>query len=132
MKPIGRHAEASDATVVKALYSMKVGEISGILEVPAGLMCIKCVAIVPAEPGVAFDEKMQSALHAELSAKRLEQAVPLFFRELKEAAKPNLLLKGPPSAAEFREGVNHAIDQAGGVPRVPMGPVPAAPAPMKP
>jgi hypothetical protein len=35
---------------------------------------------------------------------------------LKVAAAPNLLLKGPPSAAEFREGVNQIINQAGGVP----------------
>jgi hypothetical protein len=128
VKPIGRHSEASDATVVKALYSMKVGEISGVLEVSAGLMCIKCTAIVPPDAGVTLDEKMRSSLLAELSAKRLEQAIPLCFKELKEAAKPNLLLKGPPSAAEFREGVNNlvnqsGINQAGGV-------APAAPMPM--
>jgi hypothetical protein len=124
IKPVGRHCENEhDATVVQTLYSMKVGEISGIIEVKAGLMCIKCTAIVPPEPGVVFDEKMQAKLRTELAATRLEQEIPKCFQELKKAAQPNLLLKGPPSAAEFREGVNQMINQTGGVPSVP-GPMP--------
>src|SRR5215218_10455772 len=31
VKPIGRHPEGQDATVVEALYKLKVGEMSGIL-----------------------------------------------------------------------------------------------------
>ncbi|MBN9119701.1 MAG: hypothetical protein J0I06_11185 [Planctomycetes bacterium] len=116
VKPIGRHSDGEDDTVVKTLYSMKVGEISGIIEVKAGLMCIKCVAVVPPEAGKALDDKMKSALHRELYEKRMTAEIPKFFQELKAAAQPNLLLKGPPSAAEFREGVNQIINQAGGVP----------------
>jgi hypothetical protein len=126
VKPVGRHPEGQDETVVKTLYSMKVGEISGILEVKAGLMCIKCVAVVPAEPGVTFDDKMKAALHRELFEKRLSMEIPKFFQELKTAAAPNLLLKGPPSATEFREGVNNIVKQTGGPPPG------VAPMPMKP
>lgn len=114
VKPVGRHPEGQDATVVKALYAMKVGEISGILEVPAGLMCVKCTAIVPPEAGITLDEKVKSALSRELYDKRLTTEIPKFFQELKAAAAPNLLLKGPPSAAEFREGVNQIINQVNG------------------
>ena len=39
-----------------------------------------------------------------------------FFAELKRVANPNILLKGPPSAAENREGVGHLINQTGGAP----------------
>ena len=140
IKPVGPHCEGDDATVVKALYSMKVGEISGLLEVPAGIMCVKCTAIVPPEAGKVFDEKMKSTLRTELAAKKMEREIPKLFQELKSAAQPNLLLKGPPSDAEFREGVNQitqqALQQAGGVPPVatpmPMGPAPMGPTPGRP
>ena len=128
VKPIGRHSEANDATVVKTLYTMKPGEISGLMEVSAGIMCIKYTAVVPPEAGKTLDEKMQSALRTELSATRLDREIPKCFQELKAAAKPNLLLKGPPSAAEFREGVNNIINQvpaAGGVTPAGGVPVPA-------
>ena len=128
VKPIGQHPEGSDAIVVKTLYTMKkVGELSGVIQVDAGLMCIKYVAAVPAEPGVVFDDKMKAELHKELYAKKLDQEIPKFFQEIKLAAKPNLLLKGPPTAAEFREGVNNIVNHAnvtpaGGVPPMPMRP----------
>lgn len=119
VKPVGPHPEGQDATVVRELWKLKVGELSGILEVPAGLMCVKCVAVVPPEAGVTLDDKTKAVLHRELYEKKLSQEIPQFFKKLKEAANPNPLLKGPPSAAEFREGVNHIINQAGGVPPMP-------------
>jgi hypothetical protein len=132
VKPIGRHPDSGhDKTVVETLYKMKVGEISGILTVSAGLMCIKCTAIVPQEPGVTLDDKMKAALHRELYDKRLTMEIPKFFQELKAVAQPNLLLKGPPSAAEFREGVNQIINQVGGPPPGAV-PMPGAPAPKMP
>lgn len=127
-KPVGRHLEGEkDAALVKALYSLKVGEISGIIEVPgAGLMCVKCVAVLPPDSNAKLDDKMKAALSAELFQKKLELEIPKFFHELRKAAQPNLILTGPPSAAEFREGVNHLVEQAGGAPVVPMNaPMPA-------
>lgn len=116
VKPVGRHPEGQDATVVQELWKLKVGEISGILQVPSGLMCIKCVAIVPPEAGVTLDEKMVAALTRELYEKRLAMEIPKYFNELKTAAAPNLLLKGPPSTAEFREGVSNIINNSGVAP----------------
>lgn len=123
VKPVGRHPEGQDATVVRELWKLKVGEMSGIIEVPSGLMCVKCVAVVPPEAGKPLDEKMTAALTRDLYEKRLSTEIPKCFQELKTAAAPNLLLKGPPSAAEFRDGVsnliqNSGVNPAGGV--VPM------------
>jgi hypothetical protein len=124
VKPVGRHLEhANDATVVETLFKLKVGEMSGILQVPAGLMCVKCVAILPPDPNAKLDEKLKASIHNELFAKHLEVEIGKYFAELKKAAQPNLLLKGPPSAAEFREGVSELIKLNGGAP---------APVPMKP
>jgi hypothetical protein len=136
--PIGRHSEAADKTVEKVLFNLKVGELSQLFDTEAGIMCIKLHAVLPPDATMPFDEKMKTTLRNELFAKRLEMEIPKYFQELKAAAKPNLLLKGAPSAAEFREGVNQIVNQAvnpaGGVPPgaapgpMPMGP---APAPMK-
>jgi hypothetical protein len=120
VKPVGKHLEnENDATVVKKLFTMQVGEISEVLQVPAGLMCIKCVAVVPPEPNVKLDEKMKASLHTELWQKKLDAEIPKCFMELKSAAKPDLYLKGPPSVAEYREGVRNLVNQAGGPPPMP-------------
>jgi hypothetical protein len=78
---------------------------------------------------VKFDEKMKTAIQNELFTKKLEQEIPKYFLDLKEQAKPNVFLKGPPRDAEVRAGVNQIINNAnvtpaGGVP-------PAGPAPQK-
>jgi len=121
VKPIGRYPEGEDAKVVLKLFTLKVGEMSEIIEVPAGLMCVKCVALLPADSNFKLDEKMKTTLHNELFAKKLEQEIPKYFQELKKLAAPNPILTGPPSSAEFREGVrqiinNSGVNQAGGVP----------------
>ena len=126
VKPVDRHSGAADATVEKVLFTLKVGEISQLFDTPSGIMCVKLVAVLPAETTVQFDDKLKGALTRELAETRLGQEIPKCFQELKALAKPQLYLKGPPTAAEFREGVEQIINQAGGVPPgVP-------PAPMKP
>jgi hypothetical protein len=125
VKPVGRHPEGQDAIVVETLFKQKMGEISGILEVPAGLMCVKCVAILPPDANAKLDDKLKAELHKELFARKLELAIPMCFKELKERAQPNVLLKGPTSDAAFREGVNQIVNQAGGAPMPPpMGTTP--------
>ncbi len=135
IKPLGRYPEAEDDIVVKTLYSMKLGEISGILDVPAGLMCVKYTAAVPAESGKAFDAAMKESLHKELFSKRLNQEIGKCFQEMKAKASPNLILRGTPSEAAFREGVENIVNQAGGEGLVkPAGGVPPTrqPAPASP
>jgi hypothetical protein len=132
--PIGRHSEAKSDIVERTLWSLKVGEMSQLFDTEQGIMCVKLHAIVPADAKVPPDDKIKTALRNEMFNKRLEQEIPKYFKELQEQAKPNVFLKGPPSAAEFREGVDQIINNAnlnpgvapaGGVaPAVPMGGVP--------
>lgn len=119
VKPVGKHPEGQDAIVVETLFKQKVGEISGILKVPAGYMCVKCVAVLPADANAKLDDKLKAELQKELFARKLELAIPMCFKELKERAQPNVLLKGPTSDAAFREGVNQIVNQAGGPPMPP-------------
>jgi len=135
--PVGRNSEVADKTVENVLFNLKVGELSQLFDTEAGVMCIKLNAIIPPDTTKPFDEKMKAALRNELFAKRLEMEIPKFVQELKAVAKPNLLLKGPPSTAEFREGVNQIVNQAvrpaGGIPPTPApAPMPMSPVPMAP
>jgi len=126
INPIGKFPDVKDDVCTKVLYSLKVGEMSQLFQTPAGIMCVKCIAILPPNPNVKLEGKIQEALHKEMFDKKLTAEVPKFFTECKEIAKPNLLLKGPPSPREIMEGVQQGIQQAGIV--VPMTPTPA-PAP---
>jgi hypothetical protein len=110
--PIGRYTEAKEDAVEKALFSLKQGEISHLFETPSGIMCLKCVAILPRDPNAQLDEKTRTVLMNELRAKRTEQELGKFFQEIKTAAHPNVLLREGPSAAEFREGVGQIINNA--------------------
>jgi hypothetical protein len=123
--PMGRYTDADSPVVENVLFSLQVGEVSQLFETPAGIMCVKCVAILPRTADVPLAQ-VRPALEKEVFEKKMAKAIPAFFAELKRVANPNVLLKGPPSAAENRDGVNHLINQAGGP---PPGAVP--PPPMK-
>lgn len=116
VQPVGRYSETADPKIEQTLFRLKVGEISELLDTPSGIMCMKLTEIIPADDKVKFDDAMKATLTREMAEKRLNAEVGKFFQELKERAKPQLYLKGPPTAAEFREGVQHIINQAGGVP----------------
>ncbi len=115
--PIGRHGNAKDNKVEDILFNLKVGEISQLFNTEAGIMCVKLVAIIPPDDKVPLDDKMKAALRKELTGKRMDQEVGKVFEDLKLKAQPQLYLKGPPSAEEFRKGVTEIINNAPGAPR---------------
>lgn len=126
--PIGRFPEKEDDTCTKILYTLKVGEVSHLFGTPAGHMCIKCVAVIPPDPNAKPEGKLRETLEKEMFDKKLSAEIPKFFGELKKAANPNLLLKGPPSPRENREGVQQIIEASGINPTPPM-PTPTPPRP---
>lgn len=111
--PIGRYPDVEDDTATKVLWSLKVGEISHLFETPAGIMCIKCVAVVPPDPNVKLEGAVRDQIEKDVREKKLNAEIPKLFAELKKAAQPNLLLKGPPSPQEFRDGVRQGLQQIG-------------------
>jgi hypothetical protein len=123
--PVGKFPDVETDECVKVLFSLKQGEISQLFNTPAGIMCVKCVAIIPADETKKLEGDLKAALEREVYDKRLSAEIPKFFGELKKVAQPNLLLKGPPSPKEVRERVNEAIQQTGGAPAAP----PPGPAP---
>ncbi len=185
--PVGRYADVEDATATAKLYELKVGEMSGLFQTSAGIMCIKLIAIVPPDPTwfkltdqtftALRDAKVPDALLAKLNPlknkelyrddfakeinkvlasetltpeemqrlplliwnhagdlatsytkvhqtlerevydKKLAAEIPKFFGELKVLAKPDLMLKGPPSSADILEAAKQELkdlQQTGG------------------
>jgi hypothetical protein len=110
--PIGRYSEAADDSIEKMLYTMQPGEISKLFDTPQGIMCLKLHAVIKADATRQLDEKTKTELTNEVRAKRLEREIGKLFQEIKSGAQPNVLLKGPPSAAEFREGVGQILRNA--------------------
>lgn len=131
--PVGRHAEAENDALHKTLFSLKVGEMSQLFQTPAGIMCVKCVAVIPPDANVKLEGDLRKNLEKEMFDKKLTAEIPAFFNKCKEVAQPNLLLKGPPTPREFREGVNALIQTAGIQPPAPTSqPMPMNPAPKQP
>jgi len=114
--PIGRYAwvdsEGKSDAVEKMLFSLKEGEISQLFQTPAGIMCVKCVKIIPPDTRVKL-EHVREELEKEIFDKKLNAEIPKFFGELKDQARPQLLLKGPPTPEEFSEGTRRLIEAAG-------------------
>lgn len=114
--PMGRHTDADNPVVEQVLFSLKEGEVSQLFETPAGIMCVKCVAILPRPATAPTLDQVRAALEKEVFEKKMAKEIPAYFGELKRQANPNVLLKGPPTGVENRDGVNHLINQAGGPP----------------
>src|SRR5687767_14122720 len=95
----------------KVLFRLKVGEMSQLFQTEAGIMCVKCTAIIPEDKGVKLEGELRKTLEKEVFDKRLTATIPEFFKECKKKADPRLLLTGPPSPSEIRDGVNQAIQQ---------------------
>jgi hypothetical protein len=138
--PIGKFPDVENDTATKTLFSLKQGEISQLFQTPAGIMCVKCVAIVPPDVAVKLEGKVREAFEKEMYDKKLTAEVPKFFNECKALAKPDLLLKGPPNPMQIRDRVNELVQPTGGIappaanpmpppvnPAVPTMPPPMAP-----
>jgi hypothetical protein len=123
--PVGKYPDVENDICTKVLFSLKVGEISQLFQTPAGIMCVKCVVIIPPDPKAKLEGELRAALEKEVFDKKMTAEIPIFFNECKKQANPTLLLKGPPSPAEIREGVIQGVQQTtGGI--VPMLPPPGA------
>jgi hypothetical protein len=116
-QPVGRNAyddsQGKQEEIEKVLFSLKVGEISQLFQTPAGIMCVKCVAIIPPDQNVKM-EQVKTTLEKEVYERKLAAEVPKCFTRLKEQAKPEVFLKGAPTAREFEEGTKEIL-RAGGI-----------------
>jgi hypothetical protein len=113
--PVGRYVDADNPAIEQALFGarpgdqgLQPGEVSGLIDTPAGVMCVKCTKIYPPAGNVSL-EVARPGLEKEVFERKLAKEVPALFAELKRTANPNVLLKGPPTDRENAEGVKHLL-----------------------
>jgi hypothetical protein len=123
--PVGRYVDADNPAIERVLFGarredrgLQPGEVSHLIDTPAGIMCVKCTKIYEPVGNVTL-EVARPGLEKNVYEKKLAKEVPAFFAELKRTANPNILLKGPPTDRENADALRHVIDQSGGPPRVP-------------
>lgn len=78
---------------------------------PEDLTQLKNVIISHAADATASFNSVRPALQKEVYDKKMTAEVPKFFAELKAQAKPNLLLKGPPSSTDIQEAAKQEIQE---------------------
>lgn len=112
--PVGRFSDAENPIIERVLFTLREGEVSQLVETPVGIMCVKCTKIYPPAGNVTL-EVARPGLEKDTFEKKLAKEVPACFAELKKAANPKVLLKGPPTDRENAEGVRHLIQQLDGL-----------------
>ena len=75
---------------------MQPGEISDVIEAPEGVVVFKCDGRIPPDTSVSFEEKKPD-LVKEVIEKRTQAEIARAFNEMKEQARPKLLLEGATS-----------------------------------
>lgn len=96
--PMSRHQGEEGNIVEKVAFELKVGEISQILEVQ-GQNCyamLKLHEILPPDSKMTF-EKAKPELEKAAFEKKVEAAIPEYFKKLKDAAKVSEIMVGPPA-----------------------------------
>jgi len=113
VEPIGRYPDAEDSKIADTVFQLKAGEVSQLFETPAGIICVKCTGTVPANEKVKLDD-VKDQLVKHVFERKLAKELGVCFAEMKEAAKPTILLRGPTTYREFEEGNRQIIQQAVG------------------
>jgi len=90
--PIGRYSGAESSKIEDIAFTLKVGDVSPIVETSVGYIVVKRVGTVEPVKGVDF-EKVKPDLKKEVIERKLPKEVQLFFAELRKQANP-LLLSG--------------------------------------
>jgi hypothetical protein len=110
-EPIGRRTlgdTEQSLEVEKAVFALRPGEITPLLDTPEGLVIFKCVARIPPEKDVTL-EKEQPKLEQEILEKKTQLAIGRIFNELRKEADPHRLLSGYQTQAEVEREVEKEL-----------------------
>jgi PPIC-type peptidyl-prolyl cis-trans isomerase-like protein len=90
IKPFGRHTTGNEELELAA-FGLKPGEISRLVGTPQGIVVAKCIKRVPPDKTKKFAEE-RAKLEKEVIEKKVQQEIPVCFKELRDKARPNLIL----------------------------------------
>ncbi|MCI0640440.1 MAG: peptidylprolyl isomerase [Gemmataceae bacterium] len=91
------HKHFGDERIEKEAFSLKVGQVSSVMQMPDGThVILKCDAHIPAELGKSLDDvSVRTALHKELSEIKLARRNQEVLAELRKQAAPRIELTTP-------------------------------------
>lgn len=87
----GRHT-LGDEQLEREAFKLQPGEVSALLGTPQGQVILKCDKRIPADKNVKV-EQVREALVKEITEKKVQQEMQVVFKNLRDAAKPQLILK---------------------------------------
>ena len=90
IKPFGRHTTGNEE-LEQAAFSLKPGEISRLIGTPQGIVVVKCIARIPPKKDKKLEQE-RARLEKEVIEKKIQQEIPVCFKQLRDQARPNLIL----------------------------------------
>lgn len=102
VSPIGRNLTAEEKVIEEKAFSMQPGDVSAVFMTSQGYTVIKCVEILKADDKVTLDS-VRETISKSVRELKLASEIPKYFEKLKTAAKPNILLNGPPTQWQFQK-----------------------------
>jgi PPIC-type PPIASE domain len=119
-KPIGRNT-TGDQEFEKAAFRLQPGEVSEVLDTPEGVVLIKCDKRIPADTTVN-PQAARPTLIKEIIERKVALEIPRVFAQLKEQAKPNLILQDPHRPENLAEQVKAMLPGSETSPRTNAAP----------
>lgn len=108
--PIGRHTTAPN--VEKVIFGLKVNEVSEVISSEnEGQLIVKCLGRVPPDTKVSIEQEREQ-LYKEVLEKRIQQEIPLVFRELRQTAQAKNWLSGRETQSDLVRDVQQELKSA--------------------
>jgi hypothetical protein len=94
--------------VEKVAFSLQPGEVSQVLDVPEGLLIMKCVKRVPPDRTKIFENERE-AMKREVVDKKTQLEIGKVFKELSDQAQPERYLRETETMADLNRAVKEAM-----------------------
>jgi RNA polymerase sigma factor (sigma-70 family) len=91
---IGRTGRKAREALEEAVFSLRPGEMSELIENPTGFVLLRCLRKIPADRSVKFED-MRASLERELQQRHKEQGMGKLMEELKAKARARMLWMPP-------------------------------------
>jgi parvulin-like peptidyl-prolyl isomerase len=109
--PIGHHTTGNDE-LEKEAFSLKVGDVSRVIETPDGVVVLKCIGRTPPDKNKKLED-VREALHKEVLEKKTQQEIPNLFKDLRKQAEPKLFLQRYQREDDFLREVRKDLQSTG-------------------
>ncbi|MBY0522006.1 MAG: peptidylprolyl isomerase [Gemmataceae bacterium] len=90
VKPISRHTSTPE--VERTAFSLRAGDISPVVRTDQGFLIMKCLGRIPADTTKKIEDE-KDVLYKEMLDKKIQAAIPIYFKELRAKAEPRFFMK---------------------------------------